>query len=56
MENDTVIEAVRMSPAILDLEAVGLGIHALTVEARRRAIDALRLKYLPRSYEPSAQS
>ena len=50
MWNDTVIEAVRVSPAVLDLEAVGLGIHALdSLEARRRAIDWLleKLKYLP---------
>jgi len=50
MWNDTVIEAVRSAAARLDLDAVGLGTHALdSIEARRRAIDSLlaKLKYLP---------
>jgi peptidoglycan/xylan/chitin deacetylase (PgdA/CDA1 family) len=50
MWNDTVIEAVRRSAAVLDLEAAGLGSHALdSIEARRGAIDSLlgKLKYLP---------
>lgn len=50
MFNDTVIEAVRRSPLdVLDLDALGLGVHPLdSLAARARAIGALlpRVKYL----------
>lgn len=50
MWNDTVIEAIRKAPALLDLSPLGFGIHTLeTIEQRRATIRSLinRLKYLP---------
>ena len=55
MFNDTIIEAVRRSPATLDLRDTGLGLHRLDTGAMRaQAVDAIisSLKYLP----PSARA